>query len=53
MKASGDFRVVVGAGELVRLDCDAPVRVLCEQGALWITSSAAAKDICLSADAAG
>lgn len=49
MKASGDFRVVVGAGELVRLDCDAPVRVLCEQGALWITSSAAAEDICLSA----
>ncbi len=49
MRASGDFRVVVGAGELVRLDCDAPVRVLCEQGALWITSSAAAEDICLSA----
>lgn len=39
MRASGDFRVVVGAGELVRLDCDAPVRVLCEQGALWITSN--------------
>ena len=48
-EASGDFRVVVGAGGLVRLDCDAPVRVLCEAKRVVDHQQRGAEDICLSA----